>query len=348
MQGLYKRGEVWWIDMVFRDRRVRKSLNTRNKKLAERIYHKIKNGALESQWFEVTTKSKKTFEDLMKHYLKEQSPRKSKLSQIRDRSASKHLLDFFGDMTLTNLSKRHVGEYKAKRRLDEAAPATINKELGLLKHAFNLAVKEWEWLNTNAISSVSLEPVNNARDRWLTWEEERALLEVCPGWLKEIVVFALNTGMRLGEIVNLKWKNVDLSRGVMTLVRSKNHLRASIPLNSAVYELLMMKPRLPRCEHIFCSKADTRLNERNLKRAFMIAREKADLQDMRFHDLRHTFATRLVQNGVDLYRVQRLLGHKSHVMTQRYAHHCPESLRSAVKVLEKAGHVTITSQSVVD
>jgi len=315
MQGLYKRGEVWWIDMLFRDRRIRKSLNTRNKKLAERIYHKIKTEVIEGQWFEATAKSKKTFRDLMKHYLTEQSPRKSKLSHIRDRSASRHLLDFFGDMTLTNISKRLVREYKAKRRLDEAAPATINKELGLLKHAFNLAVKEWEWLNTNPIASVSLEPVYNARDRWLTWEEERVLLEICPDWLREIVVFALNTGLRLGEIVNLKWKNVDLSRGVMTLIRSKNHLRASIPLNNKVYELLMMKLGLPRREYVFCSKAGTRLDERNFKRAFNIAREKAALQDMRFHDLRHTFATRLVQNGVDLYRVQRLLGHKSHVMT---------------------------------
>ena len=85
--------------------------------------------------------------------------------------------------------------------------------------------------------------------------------------------------------------------------------------------------------------------DRNLKRAFEIARENAGLADFRFHDLRHTFATRLVQNGVDLYRVQLLLGHKTHIMTQRYAHHYPESLRGAVKVLENLGHDTIMTQS---
>lgn len=300
---------------------------------------------VEGRWFNTPKESDKTFEDLMKRYQTEHSPRKSKSSQVRDRSAANHLLDFFGDTALLDISKKRVGEYKTKRRLDEAAPATINKELGLLKHAFNLAVKEWEWLETNPISCMSLEPVNNARDRWLTWEEERALLDVSPDWLRSIIIFALNTGMRRGEILNLKWQNVDLTRGTITLTRSKNQLRGTIPLNSRVFELLMMKQRQPGREYVFCSKAGTRLEDRNLKRAFDIAREKAGLQDVRFHDLRHTFATRLVQNGVDLYRVQRLLGHKTHVMTQRYAHHYPESLRSAVKVLETAGYDTIMTQS---
>jgi integrase len=348
MQGLYQRGKVWWIDTVFRGRRIRKSLNTQDRRLAERIYHKIKTQIIEGQWFEAPKGSDKNFEHLMHRYLTEHSPRKSPLSRLRDQSLANHLRDFFGETALLEISKRLVGEYKAKRRRDEAAPATINKELGLLKHAFNLAVKEWEWLDANHLASVSLEPVNNARDRWLTWEEERALLEASPDWLKEIVVFALNTGMRLGEIVNLKWHNVDLTRSTMTLVRSKNQLRGTLPINSRVFEILMMKGGQAGCDYVFCSKVGTRLFARNLRRTFVIAREKAGLTDVRFHDLRHTFATRLVQNGVDLYRVQRLLGHKTHVMTQRYAHHYPESLRSAVKVLETAGYDTITSQSRVN
>lgn len=345
MQGLYRRNQVWWIDIIVNYRRIRKSLKTTDKKLAEKIFHKIKTEAIEGTWFEVEKESKKTFSELMRRYLAERSPRKSAMSQVRDRSLSKHLLDFFGDTPLAGISRKWVGKYKAKRRIEGAAPSTLNKEVGLLKNAFNLAVKEWEWIVVNPISSVSLEPVHDQRDRWLTPKEEEVLLSASPLWLKEIILFALNTGMRLGEIIHLRWQNVDLERGTISLIRSKNHLRTTVPINSRVFELLITKKKNAGVDYVFCSKVGTLLFDRNLKRAFILARKKAGLGDVRFHDLRHTFATRLVQNGVDLYRVQRLLGHKTHVMTQRYAHHYPESLRSAVKVLESVGHDTNMTQS---
>jgi site-specific recombinase XerD len=85
---------------------------------------------------------------------------------------------------------------------------------------------------------------------------------------------------------------------------------------------------------VFALQTGTQIHARNLLRAFYLARKKAGLEDVRFHDLRHTFATRLVQAGVDLYKVKELLGHKTITMTMMYAHHCPESLRSSVDVLD--------------
>jgi hypothetical protein len=117
-----------------------------------------------------------------------------------------------------------------------------------------------------------------------------------------------------------------------------------VPLNSCLVELLRHKTvTSEKHSFVFTTSCGTRIDARNLTRAFYSALEKAEIMNFRFHDLRHTFATRLAQAGVDLYKVQRLLGHKSPTMTQRYAHHSPESLREGVLILERH-HPTALAQ----
>ena len=217
------------------------------------------------------------------------------------------------------------------------APATINKEIGLLSNAFNVAIKEWEWCRDNPVQRVRMEPVNNQIERWLTVKEEEMLLAASPSWLQGIITFALHSGMRRSEILNLRWQDIDFLRGTMVVMKSKNKQRRTIPLNRKVFELLVLKQQHQSQESpfVFTTSTGTPISPRNLTRGFQSARKKANIQDFRFHDLRHTFATRLVQAGIDLYQVQRLLGHKKPDMTQRYAHHCPESLREGVEVLTR-------------
>jgi len=118
-------------------------------------------------------------------------------------------------------------------------------------------------------------------------------------------------------------------------MKSKNRERRTIPLNKSVFELLMsIQARDLKCRLVFSTSRGTPLSGRNLMRAYYAAMEKARIQDFRFHDLRHAFATRLVRKGVDIYKVQRLLGHKTPAMTQRYAHHSPESLQDGVDALD--------------
>ena len=183
---------------------------------------------------------------------------------------------------------------------------------------------------------VSMEPVRNEVDRWLTANEEERLMAASSPWLREIMVFALHTGMRQGEILNLQWQDVDFVRGVLMVMQSKNGTRRTIPLNAIVYELLAAKQATTRATRgsVFTTPRGHELHVRYLAREFCEARDRAGIPDFRFHDMRHTFATRLVQRGVDLYKVQRLLGHKTSLMTQRYAHHSPESLRDGVRVLD--------------
>lgn len=334
--GLVRRGKIWWMSFIFQGKQVRRSTGTENKKLAEAILAKVKVKIVEGTFFDKLEEQERSFSEMMDRYLKERSVLKSPASCLRDRQNMNHLLPVFGKLQLAEVTPKLLAAYKVQRRVEKAAPATINKELGLVRHAFNVALREWEWCRSNPMHKVSMETVHNEVDRWLTLDEESRLLASSPEWLREIITFALNTGMRRGEILNLQWRDVDFSRGVLVVMKSKNKERRTIPLNGIVFELLAARQGRMRVKdgYVFASSQDTRIDERNLTRAFYAAMETGKVENFRFHDLRHTFATRLVQKGVDLYKVQLLLGHKTPAMTQRYAHHSPESLRDGVQVLE--------------
>ncbi len=229
-----------------------------------------------------------------------------------------------------------ISKYKVLRRNEGVKPATINKELAMLSKAFNLAVKEWEWLKDNPVSRVPKEKENNERDRWLTEDEERRLLKNSFQWLKEIIVFALNTGLRQDELLSLEWSRVNLSRKTILIQKTKNGKPKTLPLNKIALGVLEQRSKVKSIKNdfVFFNRNGKKINPNNLRTCFYIALKKSRIEDFRFHDLRHTFATRLTQRGVDIYKIAKLLGHRDIKMTQRYSHHCPESLRDGVELLE--------------
>jgi len=341
--GLYKRGRVWWMSFVYKGKRYRKSTETEDRKLAQRIHDKVKGEVAEGKWFERLPGEDKTFGEMARRFIKENIPSRSRkpyLANIKTLSA------FLGNCPLVEITPKVITEFKLKRRTDGVKPATINHEVLVLKRMFNVACGEWEWLDRNPVQSVPLERGVAKRDRWITQEEEEKILAHSRDWLKEVVLFALNTGMREGEIVDLGWKGgVDLFRKTITVLRAKNDEKRTIPMNARVYEMLKEKARVRQLSsgqvfHLDCKP----LTVYHIQRAFRLACKGAGIKDLHFHDLRHTFATRLVQAGEDLYNVQSLLGHKGGGMTQRYAHHSPESLRRSVEILDRLGSVTNLSQ----
>lgn len=344
--GLVKRGDVWWMSFTHQGKQVRRSTGTGDRRVADAILAKVKVQIVEGQYFERAVAESHTFKELMDRYEKEHVARK-----LRHRGLNgymKNLRAFFGEKTLAEVTPKEIVAYKNKRYEDGMAPATINRELANLKKAFNLALREWEWCHMNPVSRVSMEKENNKRDRWLTEEEASRLLGCCRPWLRDLVLFALHTGMRMGEILELTWRGVDFTRRTVTVFRSKNGERRTIPVNDTVLHVLKEKTKVRSLtvDRVFCSKIFTPLESGHLRRAFRLALGKAKIEDFHFHDLRHTFATRLVQAGIDLYKVQQLLGHKSPIMTQRYAHHYPESLRDGVEILDRqGGFSTILAQS---
>jgi len=332
--GLFKRGQTWWMRFSYKGRQIKKSTKTEDKKLAQRIFDKVKGEIAEGKWFEKLPGDDKTFKEMMEKYLDEYASKK--ISEKSFRGYAKKPISYLGDYLLAEVTPKIINEYKTRRRNDGIGPASLNRELATMKKAFNLAIKEWEWMKDNPVSKVSMEEENNKRDRWLTVEEEGRLLRVCSPWLKELVIFALNTGMRLGEIISLEWKAVDLFRRTVTVFKSKNKKPRTIPVNNTIFEMLKGKAKVKSISGlIFHSATHTKLHITSVDHAFKKAVKRAKIEDFHFHDLRHTFATRVVQSGKDLYQVQKLLGHESPSMTQRYAHHYPESLRDAVDVLDK-------------
>ena len=332
--GLVKRGEMWWMSFVYEGRQHRHSTGTSNKRLAEAILGKIRTQIVEGRFFEKPKEESHTFQELMERYLTEHAARRA--NRKREQYCVNNLKEFFGNPQLCHITPKQIVTYKNKRFADGVKPATINRELTTLKKAFNLARREWEWCTDNPVCRVSMERENNTRDRWLTREEEMRLLDAALPWFREVTVFALNTGMRMGEITALTWAGVDLFRRTVTIFRSKNGECRTIPVNETVLSLVKHKHsnRGKNTDLVFTSQAGTALDGANIRRALSSALKRSKIQDFHFHDLRHTCATRMVQAGVDLYKVQRILGHKSPIMTQRYAHHYPESLRDGVEALE--------------
>lgn len=302
----------------------RRSTGTGDKKLAEKIYAKVLTLVAEGKWFEVDTASKYTFDELMSRYIE--------YSKIHHRGRtvknvitySKHLLQYFSGYTLNQITAEMISQYRDKRLSEGKAAQTVLHELYCLSSAFNLAIKEWGWCKENPCQKVKKPRVKNEIIRYLTEDEESKLLKACSSeLLRDIVVVALDTGLRQTEILELKFDNVDLEEGVIVVKQSKTLESKAIPMTDRVYEVL--KRRLSGKtvginKYVFATSKGTRILNSNLQREFRKALKKAGIKDFRFHDLRHTFASRLVQQGVDIYTVAKLLGHKDISTTQRYSH----------------------------
>jgi len=325
---------MWWMSFMYQGQQVRRSTGTADKRLAEAILGQVKVQIVEGRFFDKSKEQERTLTELLDRYLNEHAARRA--NHRRELTSVKNLNTFFGNPTLDQITPKRIVAYKNHRYTDGVKPATINRELASLKKAFNLARREWEWCEDNPVCRVSMEQEHNTRDRWLTADEETRIMSAAPAWLRELMVFAIHTGMRQGEILGLTWAGVDLFRRTVTVFKSKNGERRTLPLNQTALDLLKHKAgsRSVDTELVFPSEAQTRLNPSNISRSLNLALEKAKMTDFHFHDLRHTCATRMVQAGVDLYKVQRLLGHKLPIMTQRYAHHYPESLRNGVDALD--------------
>lgn len=283
----------------------------------------------------------------MDKFMAEHAPTVSENTQRSYTTSLKFLLPHFGDSNLISISPKMISRYKVSRKVDGVKPATVNRELAMLSKAFSLAAKEWEWLKDNPVSRVSKEKENNARDRWLSKDEEKRLLDNSPEWIKQIIIFSLNTGLRLGELIGLEWSRVDFSNKNILIDNSKNGEQRTIPLNKYALDVVTQRSRVRslKCDYVFINRYGGKINPNSLRDAFRKILRKVEIDDFRLHDLRHSFATRLTQSDVDLYKISKLLGHKDIKMTQRYAHHCPDSLREGVEVLDVDYNLTTVEEN---
>jgi len=213
--------------------------------------------------------------------------------------------------------------------------ARVNRYMATLSTTITTAVKEWEWMEDNPLRKVSKLKEPRGRVRYLSTEERERLLKACKEShntdLYTAVILAISTGGRRAEIWGLCWKCVDLQNGFVTFEETKNDEPRSVPLAGHAFELMMERSKVPRIDTdlVFPSPKNPQKHF-DFRKPFQMALKAAQIEDFRWHDLRHCAASYLVMAGVDMRTVAEILGHKTLQMTQRYTHLSPEHLKDAV------------------
>jgi len=241
-----------------------------------------------------------------------------------------HLIPYFRGYEIAKINSMLIEKYKKKRLEEGAKKSTVNRESSCLRLIFQKAIS-WGYLIENPMKGLKpFSEKDNYMERVLSPGEEKRLIENCASKaVKECIVFGLNTGMRLGEILSLEWKNVSLEQRAILVTMTKSGKNRKIPINDTLYSLL------------------TRLHDNgrngngrifpyvNVYWSFKKAARLAGIPEVRLHDLRHTFATRLIESGVDIITVRDLLGHSHSIVTERYTHPNESLKRVAVESLSQ-------------
>lgn len=276
----------------------------------------------------------------------------NKKSWRHDRFRVRALLAAFKGKTLAEVSPLAIEKYKRDRlnsktiRGTDRSAASVNRELELLSRIFSLAF-ETGIVETNPCARVRKLRIDNQRNRYLSADEESRLMAQFKdrrAHLKPLVIVALGTGMRRGELSALRWKQVDFARNVILVTKTKTAKDRTMPMSSEVRSELLALRRESKSDYVFAgSKPGKPIVE--IKRSFRGACDDAGLSDFRFHDLRHTFATRLGDNGCNVTTIAALMGHSNIQMSARYTHAGDDAKRAAVEGVSQWRHKQQNSRS---
>ena len=259
-----------------------------------------------------------------------------------------HVLPKFGSCHLDEISQQSVIELHHGMRASGYAPATANRIVILLRYMFNLG-KKWKvaGAENNPASGVQLLEVNNARERFLTAEETQRLVGVLQDsentQLKYIIPLLLLLGCRKRELLDSQWNDFDIERRSWRIPQTKSGKARHVPLSGSVLQVLAQLPRWEGCPYVVPN-PKTRKPYVSFFIAWDSARKKAGLPDVRIHDLRHSFASFLINGGQSIYTVMKLLGHTQLKTTQRYSHLSPQTLLDATDAAANAAGLNMSAK----
>lgn len=326
--GVYRRpdSQYWWINATLPNgRRIRQSARTKERIEAEAYLAKLKHEAYLENYLGV--KPKRSWQEAVVRYL----TIKSNLRSINDVSRILRKLDrYLGHLMLNDITGDVIWSV-VQGELDKGnKPATVNRYLATVRCLLRMARDEWQWIDN--FPKIRMLGGEVERDRWLTRKEADHLIDCCPEHLAFIVRFALSTGCRASEIKNLEWNRVDLQRKTAWLNQTKNGTPRGVPLNADA--VLVLEAQLGNHERYCFTYKGKPIGWELCNDAWHNALKKAGIEDFRFHDLRHTWASWHRQAGTSCDELKDLGGWKSREMVDRYAKYATDNLAFAASRIE--------------
>jgi len=310
---LYKRGSTWWVDIVVPNgERIRRSTGAESKTLAQEFHDKLKAEVWRIS--KLGEKPRHTWNEAVVRWLKEQS---HKATIEMDKIHLRWLDAFLNGKPLDSISRSMIDKITEAKLAEGVTNATVNRVLEILRAILRRCVNEWEWLDKAPMVRMLKEPTR--RIRFLTRQEANRLLRELPDHMADMVTFSLATGLRRSNVTGLLWSQVDLARQVAWIHADQAKARKAIPvpLNSEAVEIVT-KQLGKHPTHVFSYKGNTIFQVST--KTWYAALKRAGIENFRWHDLRHTWASWHVQNGTPMFALQEMGGWESPEMVRRYAH----------------------------
>lgn len=344
MARIYKRGKNWYMDYRYpptrQGKRIREKIGAVTKDEAGVILATRVRDMIEGRNPEIRRTKPKPFPEMVKEFLERHAKQRKSYRSIQENTEI--LKRHFRNCTLQEITPKAIEDFIQARRDAGVTGATTNRQRTCLSKIFNCAIDWGYYRGENPVSRVKPFRETPCRFRFLEAGEAEALIGEAAAHLKPLIVCALHTGGRRGELLSLRWEDVDLSRRVLffTATNTKSGKQRELPIDDELLAVLQEQRKRrflggAARDYVFTHRGK-RLG--SVRTAFNRARERAKLgEDVTFHSLRHTFASWFMQNGGDLFRLQHFLGHSTIELTQRYSHLSPEHRRDGVRFFGAPG-----------
>lgn len=325
--SLYKRGGTWWIDFATPSgERVRCSARTRDKAQAQEYHDRLRADAWRVK--QLGEKQQHTWDEAALRWLRETEHKASHSQDVRQVG---WFQQFFRGRYLSEITRDMIAEVAEIKRKESSA-STANRYLAMLRAILRRAALDWEWIERHP--HIRLYPEPKRRVRWLSPEQAQRLLAELPEHLAEMMRFTLATGLRQRNVSGLEWSQVDIGRRAAWIHADQAKARKAIPVplsDTALAVLNRQRGKHPRFVFTFEGQPVQQVNTKAWRKAL----KRAGIEDFRWHDLRHTWASWLTQNGVPLNALQELGAWQSSDMVRRYAHLAPELLLRHAQVVDR-------------
>jgi integrase len=323
--SLNKRGSTWWVSFTTpAGQRIRRSAGTSDRQQAQELLVKLKAESWRVE--KLGEKPKYTWDDAGHKWLLETS---HKRTHREDAKKLVWLQQFLRGRVLSEIGREDIAKIGEKKRLESSGP-TANRYLALIRAILRKACLEWEWIDK--APKVRLYKEAKRRVRWITPEQVNHLLQELPFHQRDIVLFALATGLRQANVLGLTWNHVDLARQTAWIPGDQAKGKEDIHISLSQFAVEILQRQLGKNGERVFTYAGKPVGQVNTK-AWRGALQRAGIEDFRWHDLRHTWASWLVQNGTPMYDLQEMGGWKSTEMVRRYAHLAPAQMAKHAAVV---------------